>query len=227
MGQVMPIVCPVCKKDDQIQRVSAIVSAGTQTTTVSGHISPSWTADHPGYTSVDVRHSATLLSRRLLPPDQPKIPNIQVYVEKAPSWFAVVVCGILALIPGAIAIGLAMYSQQDKNPDIPKMALGWGAASLFFLYITVGGVRAILSAPAKKATFEKEHAEDNAKKEAEYKRQMKIWRFEKKVWENELYYCHRDDVVFRQRGVSAKPEELWKVLEPDLLDWGHILNDDV
>jgi len=117
------VVCPVCKKDQSIQRVPAIVSAGTVTGTFSGASSGTVRSgdqrgDYDGYTNLSGTTKSDLV-RLLEPPTQPKIARL--IIAKGNFWLLFVLlglgsCGIFSLVMlGMLFFGIAMIGDGAEE----------------------------------------------------------------------------------------------------------------
>ncbi len=105
-----PILCPVCGKDDAIQKVSAIVASGRASGTLSGpsggaaYVGGKWGITS-GYTTLS-GGITTELARKLSPPPQPRAVSLGAVI-------------LLIVLGGSCLFwGLSLLS------DIPEMA-GW------------------------------------------------------------------------------------------------------
>jgi hypothetical protein len=136
------IICPQCSKDDMIQKVSAIYSAGTASGSFSGPtggIAAPIGSGKPsivgGYTTLRGR-TQTALSTKLSPPAKPKPPS------SAGGWLFVIVLvlisfaligtggttaffGVLFLI-GAIGVGvLGSKGEASKRQRYETLTVRW------------------------------------------------------------------------------------------------------
>ncbi len=201
MSQTSPIVCPRCRLNDQIQKVRAIVSAGTSTFHSSG-IRPS-------------AQASTDLSKRLAAPEKrnlpkPSSPALQYFSEPAPETGCAYVVMLLAGV--SFVIGVVPVSIYDLVQQI-----GW-----FSYLISLGGAVVLFGIPfavawlwwanimakyaARENLFRARHAESNKQMEASHEQALARWqaatteetrRYDAALsrW-NVAYYCHRDDCVF-------------------------------
>lgn len=176
------MLCPVCKKDDQIQKVSSIYSGGTSEGRMSGPGSTVTYSDGKvgvgsTYFSGNV-HSSTGLARKLAPPSKPTQPSY-------PGKFF---CGLIILIPfGLMAVWLIIFMIfQGEEGD------NSGIAFLIFAIIAAVGIFMVSTG-------------SSAKKKQQYEYQGKINQYNSDIeqW-NRWYYCHRDDIIF-----DPTTEEVW------------------
>jgi hypothetical protein len=176
----MTVTCPVCGAADRIQKVSAVVAAGTTSGEFAG---PSvgvtrregrW-GGIATYTTLR-GSSATYLAGCLRPPARPGISRI--YQDSTAFWTAVVF--------SLLAFGLLLYAGVAV-----RGALGWGMA-------IVAGGGMLLLVPAVLARESRTRA---------YELQLASWKRAMERWDR-LYYCHRDDVVFEPGGRPFGPHEL-------------------
>ncbi len=189
VGSLTPIVrkethaCPLCRQNDQVMKVSAIVSSQVQQTNGSTKISTLAT-DYRGkiYSSIEtVPIQATQVSRlaQLLRfPDPPANPYNSEYV---PFWHFIgywFIAFMLTFLLFAIIFG------STENSRV----LGLSISSLIMLGITAMLIRQYIRNNATRRKFE------------EFERHLKNVLYPKmgkayKRW-NEAYYCSRDDQVF-------------------------------
>lgn len=182
------IVCPLCNKDDAIQKVSAVVASGKTTGTFSGpsggiaNVDGKWGVVS-GYTSLS-GHTISELATLLDPPPEPKKPS------GFGGWWIligfVIFYGtpLLALIPYGIFWLISTIFTSDTGPffSLPYMmtvlpcSACLSLASLIFLFIWINNRIKVQQKP--KYLAEKSKC-DTA---------MQRW--------NRLYYCHRHDIVF-------------------------------
>jgi len=171
----MSIICPQCRKDDMIQKVSAVYSAGFASGSYSGPstgvaIGSSKPALVSGYTTV-LGISQTALSSRLSPPAKPVMP----YGYGTTGLFTIVASyGIVLLI----AIFLQLGAPQGETSGIVCFAI---FAPFLFVYLVSWAVQ-------------------KRKVEAS----LPQWTAAIQKW-NELYYCARDDGVFTPHGSQFIP----------------------
>lgn len=134
----MSAVCPVCGKDDAIQKVSSVVSSGQSSGTFSGptggvvHVGGKW-GTVGGYTSLSGR-STTEVAQLLTPPAAPK-----QYTTKSYNTFGILISMFCLVISGwlflaQISLG---FGAETSRGDPPWL---WVPAFLLLL----GGVRALL-----------------------------------------------------------------------------------
>lgn len=207
--------CPRCRKADQIQKLSSIVSAGTRETT--GSSVTSGTADLVGReefynrerryrgsgTISGVAHSSSTtlltakeeseLARRLAAPPKPSEPTLAQpgfggLGDKIYGAFAIVFClvGIGLLADGGALMG------------------GVGCV----LGLIVGSLVAVA---IENLVFREKRREA----QTEYDKRMKEFPHKLAAWErasarwDALYYCYRDDIVFVPgEGEYARPEDV-------------------
>lgn len=166
--------CPRCGRNDQLQTVSAVVSAGTSTGAETSDMWPSVTT-----------HRQTQLARQLALPNKPRL-----HLE-APVGCLSVGAFAIAAISGFIMLfwisGLPRLTptQRAQSPWIPISIVA--TITAIFLIVGVTSVRGRTRRAAEARTTN----EWNSKR----------WDFASKLWDN-LFYCARDDVVFDRRDGS-------------------------
>jgi len=194
------ISCPICEKDDMVQKVTAIVQGETNST--SGYSSSSGyssiSGDHisaSGYSSGYTRMSATQSSRLAqqlhapMRPSAPEKPDVQRSIFDLTGIF------VLAVVITVVLVYMFMR-------DMYNYFLFWGRCCVTFLLSGIGLM--IVTTPSlnrKRAEAEKRYEDDIDL----YNRLTDIWRQEMINW-NKLYYCRRDDVVYNPSD-SAQPVE--------------------
>ena len=184
----MPTLCPICNKDDEIRKVSAIVSAGQSSGVFSGP------AGDGGYTMLS-GSSSTKLARMLAPPPAPKHPG--------GSASALLIVFIIVILFLCIGPGVALiWSQPTGLLATGQLELGPQTIGLFLVFIgvfwllpvVVGGYLGI------------------ARRKAKYAAEKPPWdrAIEK---HRRLYFCFRDDIVFDPKtGETCQPQALIKFL---------------
>lgn len=166
----MSNVCPVCKKDDRITKISAIYSGGYSSGSYQGPSTSLSTSLNDGHSYVSGGYSTltgssqTMLSRKLAPPPKP-VPQ-----KKGGCGFTLVIVflvsiGFLGLISGMVA-------------DDPLYGLITFFVALLLLMIPIS-IR--VSA--------------NSKEEDRIEELLPIWENAMRLWQK-LYYCQKDDCVF-------------------------------
>jgi hypothetical protein len=174
----MSINCPVCDKDDQVQKASSIFDAGTTSGNYHGPTATVTYSDGKvgsggGYIS-GVSTSASRLAQKLAPPVKPPKPSFTCsYYLGVGMMF---VFGLLTLPP---LIGGAMEG-------------GGAAGEWFTLLVCPVSLIAIGAVITRKASSEKK------RREMEYPKLLADWNTKIDRWNN-LFYCHRDGTLFDQR----------------------------
>jgi hypothetical protein len=176
----MTTICPKCKKDDAIQKVSAVVASGQASGRFSG---PTVGYAHIGKEGGLVGGLATLsgtsvtaLASKLAPPKKP---------EKESFSYALLSFLILAVI-GMIVVGIDRLASREPVEMV--------------LVPLVGGISVLIVVVAYFATRKKAEAKDLEKTSA--------WNAAMRRW-NRLYYCCRDDIVFDPAtNETCQPEDI-------------------
>ena len=193
----MQAVCPLCDKDDVVQKVSAIVSIGRSSGTFSGPsggvaIIDGKVAAVGGYTNLS---GSTLndLARLLTPPTEPK----------EPSGFSIIIWILSILILFGFSLNFSLYVVYGyfKNFEIPGIV-----AIILIIFLTLGIlIGGILILIYQDTRIRKKHG-------PQYMAAHEAWELAMKFW-NRLYYCHRDDIVFDpDTGKTCKPKDLYQLL---------------
>jgi len=163
----MGVTCPLCGKDDNVQKVSAIVDGGTSVSSYSG-VAPSVNVydgkvGYGGaYVAGNVR-SSSHLAQKLAPPVKPNEPRTPAKIGL--GW-------LLLILFGAFSI----YCISMDYIDMGLVLCG-------FLPVIIAGIMIFAG------NNEKQKIKEN------YEKGMPIWKEEMARW-NKLYYCHRDDIMF-------------------------------
>ena len=158
--------CPICNKDDAIQKLSVIVSSGKSSGTFSGpsggvvRVDGKWGATG-GYSTLS-GSTISDLARRLAPPPAPTLKRI--------NWPLAILFAISALITGCFTIYGFMLSQGKFI--IPLILF----ISTFVIY------QVLTNNYLKKA-------------KVIYQQEKSHWGAALEKW-NRLYFCHRDGIVF-------------------------------
>ncbi len=199
--------CPVCGKDDQIQKLEAIVSHGISTGRFSGPTGGAAYVDGKivpvgGYTTL-TGTTATDLARKLSPPPAPAKPS------GFGCWWILIIMGLL-LLPtfmgssAAVILGGVMSSVAYPASSATQDALGvtWivmtGLATVaFFALSAVLGWYALKKDKKKRAREQVRYATERPAWEAAMSRYAR------------LYFCFRDNLVFDPTtGETSAPESL-------------------
>jgi hypothetical protein len=168
---------------DQVQKVSAVVSAGISTSLYAGeNVGVADSFDAHGHRVVRTNlaldsalmgSSQTVLSQRLAPPPQP------VYEESSWSGGAVAVVGLC--IACAACIGAPTVANLSNGP---LNAGGW---------FTLLFAMALILTPI--AIIARQMLKEDKRRLAVIARLYPRWQAATVKWDH-LYYCSRDDVVF-------------------------------
>lgn len=194
-------ICPVCGENDQIQKVSAIISQ--QTKSVSG-TEQRWSYDE-GWESVPFHGiEKSELARKLAPLPEPIKSEIMflgiIPVDLYSCW------GKAFLIWGLFTYGtIAVVSAVS---GIILILAGKIEGIVAFLFTLVFG--GLFVWYRWRASDKKKHAEKR------YAGEIIIWRTAMEKWER-LYYCYRDDQVFDvENNYAFRPDFLNHYLTNDL-----------
>ncbi|MGB6882371.1 MAG: hypothetical protein WBD86_03705 [Microgenomates group bacterium] len=185
----MTTICPICKKDDAIQKVTAVVSSGQATGTFSGpsggiaHVAGKWGVVG-GYSTLRGETMSTL--SQFLSPLQ----------ERPKPWLSGC-CSKLLLVVSLLSLPFLALVLSDYDATPQK------TAEFIAIVLFVGGGYFFLSCFLKRS-YQKELV-NWADQESQRKKETDVW--------ERLYYCFRDDIVFDPKtGESCQPEELEQFL---------------
>jgi hypothetical protein len=181
----MPILCPICEKDDRIQKVSSVYDSGRSfgnyrgpaTTVVYSQGKTGLGGTYVSGTTV----SETPLANKLSPPIAPKKPSFPFYFYFGLINFVVGICFCLwTVIYEVISGEITIYNISKIN--------GLESFILFVLCCmvipaVVGIVTIVLGIITKQ-----QQVESYPGRLATFNKDLEVW--------NRLYYCHRDDAVF-------------------------------
>lgn len=182
-------VCPLCGKDDMVQRVSSLYTQGVSTTSYQQPVAVQ-TQSGTVYGSVNRTLSTqTALARRLSPPAQPKLAGC---AGRGGQWMV----AIIGLLLGGLLV-LQLMPEVVLSYEATKqqqLACAFCGITPFFVLVTLWWFA------YARAQHEK-HKGDIVQWEAQLKR-----------WDS-LYYCARDDCVFDPvTHDSRRPEGMFELL---------------
>jgi hypothetical protein len=196
----MPTICPECKKDDAIQRLSSVVSSGEASGSFSGpsvgitRVDGKW-GTTGGYTTLSGT-TMTELARKLTPPSEPRKSKL---AGAAYPLLGIGLWGLslIAVLGGASLPVIALLGSSVPPIGRPLLCVAGVINVLIGIAMIIGGFLLIRqqgkAAEAARARYE---AERQAWEEAMTKY-------------DRSYYCFRDDVVFdAQTGESCDPDSL-------------------
>lgn len=214
----MPIVCPIDGKDDAIQKVSALVSAGKSTGSFSGptggiaHIGGEW-GTVGGFSRLK-GGTITDLAKMLTPPKKPNRPrtkiigcSILLFMMMVYGWF-LLFCAfmffftVISFMPNILVEGL--YDPSISNPDIAAIIMYLTMLFLVIIVTIVFGILFKMMWSSRNKT--------NTRSNKQYENDLILWKQAMLRWEN-LYYCFRHDIVFNPAtGESVKPRSIRQYL---------------
>lgn len=173
------LACPKCQQIDQVQAVSAIVSAGTQTGQFLAATSFVGRRSGWGLTTGRNTHQ-TLLAQRLAPPPAPRKPRWG-------GWALVVftvapLCAVYGCVPASFAL-VAGSSQPFQVSSSSAVVVVYGGYTVLLLAILAGALVAVWH--QHRVTRWRRHL---PLEHAQWQQAMAKW--------EHLYYCARDDGVF-------------------------------
>lgn len=175
------VVCPVCEHDDQIQKVSAVVSGGVSNVTTGGPVGGiGYGGGHwstvSGY-SMQSGMAITVLAKRLMPPIKPSGRS------SCWMWGCAIYLGLVAVMGFCGGI-LELFSADEPQSARVASTQEEEADPLAILFTTVivGGIAGYLF---YRIAAKRQRAQD----------QLPDWEQAVMRW-NRVYYCFRDDLVF-------------------------------
>ena len=179
--------CPICDRNDKVEKVSVIYMNGSHNTTMSVPVTEIST-DSDGKTYSTTRHeqvrgfNETKLAQALRAPVKPQAPMTPTHIFWYFLGFA-----FLGFIPGAMAMQILINIFIAIGVPQRQTELPIGLTVFFLTMLIVYKLSSYFSSKAKKK-FEREMAEYNSSA-------LRIWERAMDRW-NSLYFCHRDGQVF-------------------------------
>lgn len=204
----MANVCPQCGKDDRIQKVSAIYSAGLTHISLSGPsgaVAMSAGSEEltvvGSYTTLHGTAQSALISK-LSPPERPSKP-----LSLAWLWVVGGILGYLfwCLVPGPCCAGTPLLLGLLGHEGIASSPMSSGLIILLAAILMIIGI-GITSALVVKGIRRDRLSQQN------YQKAIEEWINAVNVW-NRLYYCARDDCVFDPiTGISVSVDRMEELL---------------
>ena len=187
----MNVVCPICQKDDSIQKISVIVNAGQYSGSFSGPTGGITYDDGKmgtfGSYSTLSGTTVTNLAMLMFPPKEPK-PGRGLGVW----WILIILCsgsfllsgltGIFCLIPMFAFPNNIFVNSKEEALIMGIMGICLGIA---FMIVSIGGLILFKCISVSK----KKNGDKN------YKIEKRLWDKAIAKW-NRSYFCHRDDIIF-------------------------------
>lgn len=192
-----PYDCPICHHANSVQKVTAIIDANTAEGTERVHTTGSsdYYSTNSGrkigeseLTSVSNKNSfqQSKLAKKLTIPKPPSKPASNVY---SPGCWSI---GITALVAYFIVYPFS-------NDSVVIILIGVAILTVILLYILTSLINGGGNAKKK---------DEEANKK--YEKEIEIYDNIRKMW-NELYYCHKHDVVFiTGKDEYAPADDVWK-----------------
>jgi hypothetical protein len=194
----MDNLCPICKKDDQVQRIETLISANQASGVSTGYtvgttFSNGKVGTTGGYAASHITLS-TNLAKLLEPPVSPSKP------QGYGCWW--VLYGYLIIVVGVL------FGAPFMIPGCVIMLISKGNDGVFLL----GAILAIIGyGIGIGLAIIKAIKDDRKKKETSQKRfdeEMPKWQKAIQLWKR-LYYCQRDGIVYDPKtGEYCSPENL-------------------
>ncbi len=190
--------CPLCGNDSGVQKVSAIVGGGTHesrgssTSSGSGRVYSEATGEKiaNSYTSNTINSynkSQTVLAQKLTLPDPPQKPT-QSQFEAPGCW------GWASGILGVVITIAILWNIEPYGDLFDGIGSGFLGCFIFILLASIlgGGLAALGTALANNISGTNEKF-DTAM--GIYNNELNVYLKAKAQWDD-LYYCHKHDVVF-------------------------------
>jgi hypothetical protein len=131
-----------------------------------------------------------------------------VYVEAPkPVWrepnkpLRFLLAGLLAL-----SLCLLMTGAAQVDDTVVMGFMSGGGVALISALILMGVMR------ARRKTALSQHASTVDSWERRVNMERRRWQIAHARWENDLFYCHRDDVVFFRGSPAVRPEQMHSLL---------------
>lgn len=184
-----PDDCPLCGDGSQVQKVTAIVASGTSEANETSDMRGSTKLVNPvsgrkiaeGVTTGTSHSSSTQqneLARLLSKPRSPKKPSSKVWFPSI--WIIVIV---------AIAVYYGMNNLVDEMPYITWTSdIFFFAACLVVFVLIIWGLTSMVNFLNKSKEKDRNAQQEYQVGLADYQAGLMAW--------NELYYCHKHDIVF-------------------------------
>jgi hypothetical protein len=198
----MELVCPIDKKDDAIQKVSAILVAGISSGSFAGSTSSYITVDGKSGSSFGSTYlggsSTTELARMLVPPVEPQ-PAIRSSWQK---WLAVGAAVYFCVIPISLALAMGFFVSPEAQGNLVLNIIG--------VVILTGGLVFGSRYAYRKITRDEE--DSFAQSQSRYAVEKPKWDGAIQKW-NRIYYCHKHGIVFDPKdGSMCEPKDLKEFL---------------
>ncbi len=196
----MSLNCPVCHNDDSIQKVSIIVANGRSTGIISGSTegvsSKNETLESSGGVIAIGRNASVGLARKLSPPIGP-IKNEGIGCK---GILAIVLTFILFVISiSFVTIILLNLGQLSNLFSTSLINLGgW----MPWIVIGIGGFLFVILPIMGIFVVQENYKVSKINEEKKYLKEKQRWDEAMSKW-NCAYYCHRDGVVFDEKGITV------------------------
>jgi len=181
-------LCPICGKDDKIQKVSAIVSTHQHSGSSSGSsVGVTYDGEFAvteAYTNLKTT-SISALAKALTPPSEPKKPEGGGCLEGC-LFMIVAIPALYIGIPVVLVIPMVISSIVPSS--VPK-------GFVFLCYFICVGVALLLWQAKTKERRDAKRKAAQAKMEFDFAARKNAWGTGMERW-NRSYYCHRDGIVF-------------------------------
>jgi hypothetical protein len=198
---MMEINCPVCNHDDSIQKVSIIVANGQSSGNILGSAGgvanniEKW--ESVGGVTTISRRTSSELARKLLPPIEP--------IKKGGIGFKWILAIVLVFIMFAISIAFVTIILRNLGHSInSSLSSSLGLGGLILIICSVGIIIFLFIILLIKGIdmLWENYKVSKLKEEENYIKEKLRWDEAMNKW-NCAYYCHRDGVVFDNKGITV------------------------
>jgi len=175
--------CPICKRNDKVEKVSVIYTVGTHDTSMQVPITDINT-DSNGKVYSTTRHETinglnqTRLAQMLRPPTKPNPPS-------SPSKLSYGLVGFFLFV---FSVGYCQYSIEER----------------VYVCLAIGLLISIVALVLMVRNYKKSKKEYEKQVEKYLSTTLPAWENTINRW-NSLYFCHRDGNVFIPDMMNSKP----------------------
>lgn len=206
--------CPVCHRNDKVQKLSSIVASQTQLLEGTAITTDAYRDDEGTLRSAERQafftgKQASTLARQLVPPAEPVMPNHSRSGMLTILFVALLIYSTVFLCPGCLfstALIQAVPTAEGEATPVAE-AIAQTAGGLFWL--AIGSVFLFLL--IKSLSFNDK--EKKKRREAAYQQKKMHWDAAIQKY-NRSYYCFRDGIIFDpESSQTGKPAALEDFLD--------------
>ena len=173
----MAIVCPVCKRDDAIQKVSTLVASGQSWSTSSGATFGNYSSDDKDGNFSSFNSSFGSSSTKLAGMLQAPVKPLKNSPLKFWEWGCLGISGCVGGLGIIVPTVTIILGEGIKSGDILGALVIVGLAGTALMY------------------FLRKHNERKSKTDQDNQTKNEKWNIAMRRW-NSLYFCHRHGLVF-------------------------------